>query len=47
MLSLMLRSNETGVKNISEVMLIDIADNQIPNSIRYQIIIQSNLIIIE
>lgn len=39
MLNLILRSNETGVKNISEIMLIDIADNQIPNGIRYQIII--------
>lgn len=46
-LNLILRSNETRVKNISEIMLIDIAENQIPNGIRYQIIIEGNFIIIE
>jgi len=38
-LSLIFRSDEAEVENISEIMLVDIADNQIPNGIRYQIII--------
>ncbi|KPB22002.1 hypothetical protein ALP86_102690 [Pseudomonas amygdali pv. mori] len=39
MLNLILRSDEAGVKNISEIMLVDITNNQVPNGIRYQIII--------
>ncbi|KIY41761.1 hypothetical protein TZ03_06555 [Pseudomonas sp. 10-1B] len=38
LLSLTLRGHEAGIENIGEVMLVDLASNQIPNGIRYQVV---------
>ena len=46
-LRLILRSDERRVENIGEIMLIDITNNQIPNGIREQIIVQGYFVFIE
>ncbi|CAI8880480.1 hypothetical protein EMIT047CA2_30246 [Pseudomonas soli] len=46
-LHLILRSDERRVKDIGEIVLIDNSNNQIPNGIREQIIVQGYFVFIE